>query len=45
MEKEGEGERGGATMWRKRERDGPTGWRKRDRGREGEGWCHHVEEE
>ena len=36
MEEEGEEERGGTTVWRKRvrgERGGTTVWRKRERGR------------
>ena len=32
MEEEGEGERGGPTVRRKRERGGPTVWRKGERG-------------
>ena len=45
VEEEGEGERGGTTVWRKRERGRgvvpPCGGRVRG----GEGWYHRVEEE
>ena len=45
MEEEGEGERGGTTLWRKREEVRgvvpPCGGRRRA----GEGWYHRVEEE